>query len=242
MQIMREYACCHKSQPTQIGEFIAELSPAALLDLESIEYSSNYSSGQLLFSETQILPGVYFILAGEVKISMNSSNGKRMILHIAKTGEILGIASTLSGRPIEWSAETISSAKITLIKRREFLAFLMRHPEAYHFLTTELSRDLNIALEKLRAVGLSSSASGKLAQLLLDWSEDRPKTEDETKLRLTLTHAEIGEFIGISRETVTRILTYFKRQRLVVFHGCTVTIPSRRALESYALGRSSIYA
>jgi CRP/FNR family transcriptional regulator len=53
---------------------------------------------------------------------------------------------------------------------------------------------------------------------------------------LSLTHEEIGEFIGASRETVTRTLSVFKNRRLVAQHGCTITIPSRGALESYARG------
>jgi CRP/FNR family transcriptional regulator len=51
-----------------------------------------------------------------------------------------------------------------------------------------------------------------------------------------MTHEEIGEFIGASRETVTRTLSIFKNRRLVAQHGCTLTIPSRVALESYARG------
>ena len=84
-------------------------------------------------------------------------------------------------------------------------------------------------------MGLSASASGKLARLLLDWSENGHTTEGGTQSRFTLTHAEIGEFIGASRETVTRTMAIFKQRCLVAFHGSTLTIPSRTALESYVL-------
>jgi CRP/FNR family transcriptional regulator len=53
---------------------------------------------------------------------------------------------------------------------------------------------------------------------------------------MSMTHEEIGEFIGASRETVTRTLSIFKNRHLVAQHGCTLTIPSRVALESYARG------
>jgi CRP/FNR family transcriptional regulator len=88
----------------------------------------------------------------------------------------------------------------------------------------------------LRTVGLSSSAPEKLARLLLGWSQNGQTTESGTRFHFTLTHEEIGEFIGTSRETVTRTLTEFKHRRLVACHGATLTIRSRMALETYARG------
>jgi CRP-like cAMP-binding protein len=86
----------------------------------------------------------------------------------------------------------------------------------------------------LRTVALSSSAPEKLARLLLDWSKDGQTTESGSRCRFSLTHEEVGEFIGTSRETVTRTLKVFKSLRLVTFHGSTLSIPNRTALESYA--------
>ena len=59
----------------------------------------------------------------------------------------------------------------------------------------------------------------KLARLLLEWSQNGKTTEAGTHFRFPLTHCEIGEFIGASRETVTRTLSVFKSRHLVDFHG-----------------------
>jgi len=98
--------------------------------------------------------------------------------------------------------------------------------------TEELSREYTTACEQLRTVGLSNSAPEKLARLLLEWSERGQTTESGTKFRFSLTHEEIGEFIGASRETVTRTLSIFKSRQLVAFHGSTLTIPNKVALEN----------
>jgi CRP/FNR family transcriptional regulator len=216
------------------GEFFKRLSPAALEDLESMEYPSQYQAGVVLFTEKQMPQGIFIILSGEVKLSMNSSEGKRLILRIAKPGEILGLNSTLSGSPSEMTAETLYPVKVAQIGRREFLGFLMRHPDAYQVVIEELSLHYNMACEQLRMVGLSASAPEKLARLLLDWSEQGQKTECGARFRFPLTHEEIGECIGTSRETVTRTLSAFKTRRLVAFNGSTLTIPNRMALQSYA--------
>ncbi len=216
------------------GEFLNKWSAEAMKDLGSMAFASSYPAGVILFSEKDPAPGLYIVLEGEVKLSMNSSDGRRLILRIAKKGEILGLASALSGKPCEMTAETVYPAKIAPVVRRDFLSFLSRHPEVYQTVTEELSRDYTMACEQLRTVGLSNSAPEKLARLLLEWSENGQTTERGTHIRFPLTHGEIGEFIGASRETVTRTLSVFKSRHLVAFNGSTLTIPSKSALEIYA--------
>jgi CRP/FNR family transcriptional regulator len=214
--------------------FFNKLSTAALNDLDAMIFPSNLPAGNILFSEKDPEPGVYIVIEGEVKLSMNSSDGRRLILHIAKKGEILGLASALSGKPCEMTAETLYPARIAPIARRDFLNFLSHHPEVYQTVTEELSRDYAMACEQLRTVGLSNSAPEKLARLLLVWSQNGRTTERGTHFCFPLTHGEIGEFIGASRETVTRTLSVFKSRHLVAFHRSTLTIPNKAALETYA--------
>ncbi len=230
----------HEQQNTTCNQhqnndgFIAKFSPAAQRDLLSLATSSSYPAGHVLFAEKEPARGVYVVIEGEVKLSINSSDGRRLSLRIARKGEILGLSATLSGSPYEITAETIYPAKIAPIGRREFHGFLMRHPEAYQAVSEELTREFTLACEQLRTVGLSASAPEKLARLLLEWSEDGQAVESGAKFRFSLTHEEIGEFIGASRETVTRTLTTFKNRRLVSFNGSILTIPSRTALEDFA--------
>lgn len=216
------------------GEFFNNLSPEAQKDLSSLAISLNYPAGKILFSEKDIPTGIYIVLEGEVKLSMNSTDGRRLIMRIARKGEVLGLAAALSGKPSEMTAETLYPAKIAPVGRREFLSLLMRHPEAYQTVTEMLTQDYTKACEQLRTVGLSGSAPEKLARLLLEWSQYGKTNEGGVHFRFPLTHGEIGEFIGASRETVTRTLSIFKSRHLVAFHGSTLTIPSRTALESYA--------
>lgn len=218
------------------SEFFSSLSASALTDLETLLVPVSQPAGKVLFSETQPSDGVLVIVEGEVKLSINSSDGRRLSLRIAKAGEVLGLSSTLSGNPYEMTADTLYPAKIAHISRQAFLNFLARNPEAYETVTREISRSFNLACEQLRMVGLSTSVPERLACLLLRWSDSGQKTESVSQCRLSLTHEEIGEFIGASRETVTRTLSVFKNRRLVAQHGCTITIPSRGALEDYARG------
>jgi CRP/FNR family transcriptional regulator, cyclic AMP receptor protein len=216
------------------GEFFKKLSPAALSDLESMEFPTLYQPGQLLFSEKSVPAGVFIVVSGEVKLSINSSEGKRLILCIAKAGEVLALSSVLSGMPSEMTAEILYPSRIAIVERDQFLGFMARHPEVYQVVTQELSLQYKVACEQLRTVALAGSAPEKLARLLLDWSESGQKAGAGLRFRFSLTHEEIGEFIGASRETVTRTLSQFKSRRLVAFHGSMLEIPSRVALEDVA--------
>jgi len=218
------------------SEFFSALSAAARADLETLLVPVSHPGSKVLFTETQPSNGVLVVIEGEVRLSINSTEGRRLSLRIAGAGDVLGLSSTLSGNPYEMTADTLYPAKIAHIARQEFLNFLARHPEVYAVVTREVSRSYNQACEQLRMVGLSTSVPERLACLLLRWSDSGHKTESVAHCKLSLTHEEIGEFIGASRETVTRTLSVFKNRRLVAQHGCTITIPSRVALESYARG------
>ena len=220
------------------GEFFHLLSPEALADLEALIFPSAYPAHTVLFSETEPATGIVIVLEGEVRLSINSHDGRRLSFRIARAGEVLGLSSTVSGKEYEMTAETLYPAKIAHVTRPAFLQFLNRHPASYQTVAREMIRTFNVACEQLRMVGLSTSAPERLARLLLGWSEasGNNPAEEAARCRLSLTHEEIGEFIGASRETVTRTLSVFKHRRLVSQQGSTLTIPNRTALESYACG------
>ena len=233
MQTERERSNEAGAKQYRKSEFFSMLQGPALADFELLLVPVSHPANNVLFSETQPPDGVHVVIEGEVKLSINSSDGRRLSLRIAKAGEVLGLSSTLSGNPYEMTADTLYPAKIAHVSRQAFLHFLARHPEAYEIVTREVSRSYNLACEQLRMVGLSTSVPERLACLLLRWSDSGPQLGSGSRCRLSLTHEEIGEFIGASRETVTRTLSVFKNRRLVAQHGCTLTIPSRLALESY---------
>ena len=79
---------------------------------------------------------------------------------------------------------------------------------------------------------LSGSASEKLARLPVGWLDQRPGSQNPSRMKMRLTHEEIGQMIGTSRETVTRLFAGFKKQHLLEQQGATLVVPNRVALES----------
>ncbi|MGC1615620.1 MAG: Crp/Fnr family transcriptional regulator [Candidatus Acidiferrum sp.] len=212
--------------------FFCQLSPGAMKDFNAVKSPATYPGGAVLFLEKQDPRGVFVLCGGEVKLSISSSSGKTMILKIAKAGEILGLMATMTGSPYEVTAETLHPCQVAFIRRDDFLRFVAKHPEAYQGVVKQLTTLYSGACEQLRTVGLSASATEKLARLLLEWSNETEETKQGTPVKMPLTHEEIAEFIGTTRETVTRTLSNFKSRQLVALHGSTLLISNRPALET----------
>jgi len=214
--------------------FFCQLPPAAVKDFDAIKSTATYPKGALLFMERQDARGVFVLCEGEVKLSISSSEGKTLIMRVAKAGEILGLMAALAGSPYEVTAETIYPCQIAFVRREDFMRFVAKHPEASQGVVRQISSQYQGACEQLRTVGLATSAQEKLARLLLTWSAGMQQTKEGTQIRVPLTHEEIAEFIGTTRETVTRTLSDFRGRHLVAIHGSTLMIPNRAALESFA--------
>lgn len=218
---------------SRVDGFFCQLSSAALADFNALKSQAIYPAGAILFMEKQDPRGVFVLCGGQVKLSISSSGGKTLILRIAKPGEILGLMATMTGRPYEVTAETLHPCQVSFIRREDFLRFVSKYPEAAQGVMRQLSTLYRGACEQLRTVGLSSSAPEKLARLLLDWAATESKeTKQNLPIKVPLTHEEIAEFIGTTRETVTRTLSEFKSMQLISQKGSTVTICDRLALES----------
>jgi CRP/FNR family transcriptional regulator len=214
------------------SNFFCQLTPRAAKDFDSIKSGSAYPERAVLFLENQDPRGVFVLCEGEVKLSISSSAGKTLILRVAKPGEILGLMAILSGKPYEVTAETLRPCQIAFVRRDDFLRFVAQHPEASQGMVRQLSSNYHGACEQLRTVGLSVSAAERLARLLLAWSTGAEETDLGTRITLPLTHEEIAEFIGSTRETVTRTLSDFRNRHLVTVNGSTLLISNRAALEN----------
>jgi CRP/FNR family cyclic AMP-dependent transcriptional regulator len=218
------------------GEFFSSLSPDILSDFHAFTSIISYPANAVLFGEQQEASSILILVEGCAKISMNSRDGKRLILWMARPAELLGLTSVLRGSRHEVTAEAVHACRVVSIRRQEFLDFLLRHPAAYECVAHELSVEMSRACEQMRIMGLSSSASIKLAWLLLEWSAGGNTTARGTSVNAPLTHEEMGECIGVTRETVSRAMGELRERRLIEVHGTALTIKSRFALAAYAQG------
>ncbi|HLX75071.1 MAG TPA: Crp/Fnr family transcriptional regulator [Terriglobales bacterium] len=211
--------------------FFCDLPRTALVAFEKIKYSSAVPAGAVLFVEGQAPRGMYVLCRGRVKLSTTSREGKTLILRIAEPGEVLGLHATVSGKPYELTAETLQASQLNFVKREDFLQFLQEHGDACLRAAQHLSQNCQSAYEMIRSLGLSHSVTEKMARLLLEWSEEGETTKDGIRIKIALTHEEIAQLVGTSRETVTRVLGDFRKQQIAQLRGSTLLIRNKTALE-----------
>lgn len=215
------------------ADSFSNLSDERLEALEKIEHTTNFPAGAIIFMEGQPARGVYVVRQGRVKLLTTNSEGRTLILKIAKPGEALGLNSVITGKPYDVTAEILQPTELAFIPRADFLNFIIKNGDACLHFAGLLSRDCREAYDVARSIGLSQSVTERLAKFLLDWVSNGPvTTKDALRATLALTHEEIAQLIGASRETVTRTLSEFKRQRTIELHGSTLILKNRPALES----------
>ena len=220
---------------TRSEHLFCDLPAAALQTFEGIKYATAYPKGAVLFVEGQAPRGIFVLCKGRVKMSICATDGKTLIVKIAEPGEVLGLSATVSGKPYELTAETVDPCQVNFVKRDDFLRFLKEQPDACFKVAEQLSEKYNTACHEVRSLGLSHSAGEKLAKLLLEWSSKNGEAiKQEPRLKLALTHEEIAQMIGTSRETVTRLFADFKKRQIIQTKGSTLVIRNKTALKLIA--------
>jgi len=219
------------SCPVRGQHLFCNLSIRASQRLNEIKSTAVYPKGAMLFIEGQQPRGVFVLCAGKAKLSTSSRDGKTIITKISEDGDVLGLNAVVSNRPYEVTAEMMEPGQANFIARDSLMHLMQDYPEVAVRIAQQLSRNYYTAYEEVRTLGLAASPSEKFAKLLLSWSTKYAQDDGSSQVKLTLTHEEIAEMIGTTRETVSRLFSEFKRKQLMQLKGATLVIRSRLALE-----------
>jgi CRP/FNR family transcriptional regulator, cyclic AMP receptor protein len=223
-----------KTCPMRKNGFFCQLSSCALQAFSNVKFTTTYPAEAVLFVEGQAPRGVFVLCKGRVKLTMNSSDGKTLIVRICEPGEVLGLHAVVSGEPYELTAEALQPCQVNFVRRDDFLKLVREHVEISVAAMRQLSTGYRHACQEIRYLGLSRSASEKVAQFLLETSSHALQTNQGKRFHLGLTHEEISQIVGISRETVTRTMTDFKTKMLIATQGSTVVIRNESGLKAHA--------
>jgi CRP/FNR family transcriptional regulator len=124
---------------------------------------------------------------------------------------------------------------VTAIAAHDFLMFLQDYPQAALEATRCILKEYQLVLRDIRRLALPETVAGRLAYLLLDWLNRRCQSGQTLACyNVGLTHGEIAAMTGTSRETISRILQQFQREKLISIHGSSLTVLRRKALEQLA--------
>ena len=213
------------------NQLLGNLSQSTVERLGAVTSVEAFSKGAIIFAEGQPSRGVFGLRAGRVKLSTPASGGKALILRIAGPGEILDFAATITGKSHELTAEAIEAVEANFISAQDFLQCALEKSDLALRTAQLLGESWRLVIGEMRMTRASLSASERLARFLLDLCANHMEDKGEMKITLALTHAEIAQTIGTSRETVTRLFGDFKQRQFLQVKGSALTIKNKTGLE-----------
>jgi len=217
--------------PVREQHLFCNLSPSLVQRLNAITSAAVYPRASMLFLEGQQGRGAFVLCTGKAKLSTTSREGKTIITKIAQHGDVLGLSATISNHPYEVTAEMMEPGQANFIAADALMQFLHDYGEVAMRVAQQLSRNYYSAYEEIRTLGLSNSPGQRFAKLLLGWSAERGDSSHSLHLHLVLTHEEIAEMIGTTRETVSRLFADFKKKQFIQSKGSALVILNKFALE-----------
>ena len=189
--------------------------------------------GATMFFEGDPALGVYILYEGRANVITVDSEGKTLILRVALPGDVLGLNSVLAGTSHAVTVETLQSSQFAFIGREDFLEFLKEHSDACLYFARRLGQDCQCAYNVVRS--MVGPVSRRLARFLVSCCGSSRENKRIIRVQLFLNHGAIAQRIGCSRETVSRVLSSFKRRGVAELAGTTLLIHDRAALESLSL-------
>ena len=214
-------------------DFFCQFDPETLKAFNSITFTNVYPDSAVLYAEGETPQGLFILCYGQAKLTISASgSGKTLIKRIVQPGEVLGLSSVLSGNPYKATAETVRPSQLKFVKREDFLRFYGEHRDVSFNIARQLIEECESDADQIRALGLANSAAERFAQLLLAWCEESGSpSASGMRFPVMMTHEEISQLIGTSRETVTRLLKRFRDQKILTVRRSSMTLHKKGELE-----------
>ena len=227
----------HLSFPaTMPPDIFAALPAADLVDLLKLAEQRRYPKGSAIFRAGDPGRHVYFLQSGRAKIFQLAANGKEVILWYCFAGEMCGLAEVARGGGRSVSAIACSDTDALKLNHDVFNAYLSTHPDAAFLMIQMLACRLR-GLGDMMVNLVSDDVATRVAKLILRLAARYGKRDDEeVVLDIHLTHQEMADMIGTSRQTLTSVLNELKRQGILNICNRTIRIESEKSLN--ALSRS----
>jgi CRP/FNR family transcriptional regulator len=207
----------------------------AIPGIDRVSRTRIYPRGAVVFHEGNVSRGVYVLSSGRAKVSISSADGRKLIIRVARAGDVLGLYAGLTGRPFEATAEMVEGGRVDFISRADLLSLMWANHTLHDDLVEMFSRQFSEFVDNTRMLLLSESALEKLARLIVRWGRDfGERTSEGIRVKLLLTQEEIAQVIGASRETVTRLFSTLKRDQIIRVKRDSMWIRDSEALAAIA--------
>jgi CRP-like cAMP-binding protein len=201
-------------------------------EIDTINFEKDfrhYRRGDVLYQEGNRINGFYCINKGIIKVFKTGFDGKEQIIRFAKKGDIIAYRSVISNEPACTTAEVIEDSYVCFIPSDILFTFVKSNP-AFSFELMKLTcHELEEANSYITDIA-QKTVRERLAEVLLHLVQEFG-LDDNSYLKISLTREELANIVGTATESVIRLLSEFKSDRLIELHGRKIKIIDQKGLE-----------
>ncbi len=188
-----------------------------------------YKRGQHIFFEGTRPSGLYCINSGKVKVFKIDQTGKEQIVRLAKSGDVLGYRSLISGEPYSSFAAPLEDSMICFIPKSVFLHLVQTNSSLSMRIMQLLAQDLKSAESRIANIA-QKTVRERLAEAILILREFYGVEDDNETLGVAITREDLANIVGTATETVIRFLSEFKKDKMIDLQGRKIRILDQKAL------------
>jgi CRP-like cAMP-binding protein len=218
-------------------DLVAEKTRQTLL---AVAETLTVPKGMMIFRTGDGSDGLYELVSGKVKLSRlpgetpdHPANGHESLLRVVSAGQIFGELAVFDGGPRNASAVAVTRAVVRRYAQADIERMVRQHPDLAVACLTLITRRLRFALERTTDVQIRDGAARLAKAILLLGSRFGQRDGSRLVVRHDLTQAELGALTGLSRETVSKVLTDLAGQGLLEIGSGRIVIPDEGALRNH---------
>ncbi|QTE24010.1 Crp/Fnr family transcriptional regulator [Polaribacter cellanae] len=213
---------------------LKHLSKEELVRISACKTSLFIKKGESIFEEGEHLNGVFCIKNGVCKVSKMSENGRSQIISLVKKGEILGERSLVSEEVANLRAVALSDMEICFVPKEEIVKDLEKNIDFTMAILKDMAGMLKSA-DNVIVDMAQKTVKQRLAETLLNL-EEKFDTDKDGNIDIQLSREDIANIIGTATESAIRLLSDFKKKKIINFKGKSIAILDASGLERIAQG------
>ncbi|NLC11726.1 MAG: Crp/Fnr family transcriptional regulator [Firmicutes bacterium] len=211
--------------------FFDVLGDNELAEIAALLVTRHYRKGQVIFMEDEPGEALYILRKGLVKLSKLSEEGREQVLHYVHPGSIFAEVVIFDGGPYPATAEAVDDSEVGVLYNKDMEQLLLQEPELALKMLRLMSRRLRAAQRTIRDLALKDAYSRMSGLLLRLQKRQGLQGEGERLvLKTEMTRQEMASIIGVTRETVARILSRWQKESIIEVHRDKIIILNQEKL------------
>ncbi|MGO5091205.1 Crp/Fnr family transcriptional regulator [Clostridium sp. LCP25S3_F10] len=234
---MKEYTCrnCHHNICARKVPIFSSLSEKELIKIVNMTGHETFKKGETICNEGDKSETLVIINEGKVKLCKLTNEGKEQIIHILSSGDFFGELNLFNdNESYNFSAYGISDVKICTLTKQKMDEILLKNPDISLKILKEVTKRL-AETETLAQNLATNDADIRIANMILDFGEKYGVNREEyIEIKLPINREEMANYVGVTRETISRKLSKFEDLEIIKLVGNKVIIiKDKDALKEY---------